>query len=54
MRSKEEIVSECFYNSSNFITINQKLLLEVLLDIRNQNEEIINQLKLIKTWSSKY
>jgi len=40
MRNRKEIVTNCCYNSSNVITINQKLLLEVLLDIRDQNEEI--------------
>ena len=41
------------HDSSNS-DLTKLLTLEMLLDIRDQNEEIINQLKLIKTWSSKY
>ena len=54
MRLRKEIESGTCYSSNNGITINQNLIIEMLLDIRDQNEEIINQLRLIKTWSSKY
>ena len=44
MRTKEEIKQKTCYNSTNPTSMNQFLIIEILLDIRDQNEEIKNQL----------
>ena len=47
MRTREEINNKVSYNSSNVVTGNQSLLIEVLLDIREQNTEIIRNLEYL-------
>ena len=55
MRLREEIHSSLILSEVDQHAKNHELILiESLLDIRDQNEEIKNQLRLIKTWSSKY
>ena len=59
MKDRKEIISDLTekYNvitNTWDVSTDNPLMLEILLDIRDQNEEIKSQLSSIKTWSSKY